>query len=200
MNPNTNLKPVLNRPTFLTPEDLIIANNKKCIKTDWIAFSRSFKPTFHVTITLKQPKLRLKYINGQSYESKHNGTNYKTSDNQALHAINLLLHYVNESIYGRNYKKNNLFISGVGSLEYQKNQQPHVHLLIHNNITYEKLNYHFIKKLTKFNILDQHGLMIQPVIDTPESIERLSSYDTKLLEKYFTTERMIVLGADGIME
>ena len=156
----------------------------------WYEWVKNSNPTYLITLTLKAPR----------HNSKKNDTQWFLSDSVALKQINKLFDFVNSKLFNRQYIHGNKFLSGIGCIEYQKNKQLHVHVLISNSIPLDKLLKVFTEQISKLSLLDINGFDIQEVNKSTISNERVSYYVTKLHEKAFTDERMIILDGHGVMD
>lgn len=166
----------------------------------WYEWIKNSNPTYLITLTLKAPRSKSRYYRGDKYNTKQNDTQWFISDSVTLKQINKLFDFVNSKLFNRQYKKGNKFLSGIGCIEYQKNKQLHVHILINNSLPLDLLVKIFTKQISKFSLFDVRGLDIQEVKKSTISNERISYYVTKLHEKAFTDERMIILDRHGVMD
>ena len=166
-------------------------------RTAWIRTAQSIKPKYLITLTLKQPR---QYKTKGGRDSAHNSIEYKTSTPKALDKFNLLIHFVNCYLFGKQYEKNNNYLHGVGSLEYQKNGQPHIHLLVDNDVDYYDLDAAIFFKSSKFPMMDCSGIDVQRVTDSEQDILDVSKYVMKCMETDFNNGLPIVLGQYGIMD
>lgn len=127
------------------------------------------RPTAMLTLTVKEPRLSHRYDNGR----------WLIKDANLLRTATKLLHFVNSSIFGKQYKKSGTFLTGFGCIAPQKNHQPHLHLLIDNPMPAEQfLRISFIvkEKIKKLKLFNTTGTDFQVIKDTKEDYLRIGDY------------------------
>lgn len=153
----------------------------KLIQHEYAKFSVRQKPKALLTLTVKEPKGKF--------------GNWKVSDRKLLRSTNRLLHWVNSAMFGRNYKKNRKYLSGFGGLEYQSNEQPHIHLALSSPMPPKllvKLKKILFEKVKKIALFDVRGIDLKLINDDPQDHYRVGAYVMK-------GGRSVILDENGII-
>ena len=137
---------------------------------------------------------------------------YGTSRQTCYKSTNLLLHRINQRIFGRRYKKNNQFITGFSFTELQKSGQPHFHIIINTDHQYALKNkpsfeLHLTRQLYKFGYnyfslaqKKHNSLLINNVVLKPVySQKNLISYCTKTMHLNCNSSFISPLSTNGML-
>ena len=167
-----------------TPHDGYPFSRTK-LKNGWVALGFQQTPTALLTITVKEPKLQ---------KSRYS-TRWQIRDFELLTYANKLIHWTNADVFGRNYKKRGLGLTGFGCLEYQSNLQPHLHLAIANSMSpslFDQLSEAIFNKCKKIPIFHRAGIDWVRIEESPEDHLRVAKYLAKEGD-------MLILGPNGII-
>ncbi|ASP39593.1 hypothetical protein CHH28_13335 [Bacterioplanes sanyensis] len=182
MNPNYHNK---------TKRNQLKQANKELIKN----YIEQNQCNIFMTITVIEPNMEKKW--------KYN--DWRISNNRLIRDLNLLFCWINSHLYGRRYKKHNKFLEGIGAIEYQANGQPHIHLVIANEITKQELDEAIERRVQKLKIFSPKGIDVQEIEQSESSHTRLSQYlvkDTNKLPNHETPHlqmsgNTVFLGING---
>lgn len=140
-------------------------------------------PSAMLTVTVQEPHLRRRNDDGR----------WLVPDSTLLKKTSELLHYVNSAVFGKSYRKRNKGLVGFGVLEYQKNSQPHFHLVITNSMPpklFKKIKKKLLEKVKKFPLLNESGVDFR-MIGGDEGYWRIGGYLAK-------DGSLLTLGLDGV--
>ena len=137
--------------------------------------------------------------------------NYGTTRRDCFQSGNLLIHRLNQYIFGRRYKKTNQHLAGFAFTELQKSNQPHFHILIARDPLYTlkgkpSFELHLTRQLYRFhynyfalNRTNRNSLHLSNVVLKPIYDQRnLISYCTKTMYLNNNSNFISPLGPDGM--
>lgn len=103
--------------------------------------------------------------------------------------LNLLLHFLNQKLYGRKYKQRNHYLQGFAFFELQYSGSPHIHFLFFNDHSFyaegkKSFETHFFEEAQKIKNLNgkgeprakiffNEGLDVQQIYSSPHLISYL---------------------------
>ena len=178
----------------------VYENEKQRQKQSWKNLLITSNPKLFLTISFQPTKLTFVGSGDSSRESLSSKSTKPTIPPEtAIRLANSILKRVHQRLYRK--KDSNPF-NGFGCLEFQKTGQPHLHLLLTNDIDTARFMEAFknvIKSARRhgkpFPLLDSNSLDVQSVHDAAG----VSEYVTKLFNHWDSGEEMLTVSRSQII-
>lgn len=149
---------------------------KISLRSEWFNWMVKHKFKYLITLTVKESRFQA---------AKEKATR------EAIAKWNELLYFVNSTLFRKRYSRGEEYLDGFFVREYQANNEPHVHLLIKNDLPLEDIKSAFESQLKvslcglkKFKSMSVKGFDIRPVGESTSDAATLVDYLQKQNDEF----------------